>query len=98
MFPALQFLLLAKNELWSLSATPQNLEGRPAALEAIWTQPSNPIAFPALSTLTLYPGNENICNLPRVNIALFQADGFEEVNKGGQGRAQKAGHGSCNVV
>lgn len=54
MFPNLQFLLLANNQLYS--SAPQ-----PALLPRSWTQPTYPIAFPQLSQLVLFPGNDNLC-------------------------------------
>ena len=88
MFPNLQFLMLANNELWSYGAP---TKGRPAALSKKWTQSTYPVAFPALSALYLYPGNDNVCNLPQTTG--FQMDGFAPVNTGEQagGRRRAAG-------
>lgn len=83
LFPALQFLLLADNSLYSLPSDPADpgKGGRTWRLPAAWTQPTYPIAFPALSALYLYPGNELICALPLVEGG--QVAGYEEVNPGG---------------
>ncbi len=82
MFPSLRSLLISQNSLWSLSTDGNNTAGRPAGLPASWTQPTNPIAFKALDFLVLYPGNQNICFLPKADTNTFQAQGFSEVNKG----------------
>ncbi|GAB4818677.1 hypothetical protein N2152v2_005723 [Parachlorella kessleri] len=81
MFPSLRSLLISQNSLWSLSTDGNNTAGRPAGLPASWTQPTNPIAFKALDFLVLYPGNQNICFLPKADTNTFQAQGFSEVNK-----------------
>ena len=82
MFPSLRSLLISRNSLWSLSTDNTNTAGRPAALAASWTQATNPIAFKAMDFLVVYPGNENICFLPKSDTNTFQAQGFSEVNKG----------------
>lgn len=49
----------------------------PTALPAAWTSPYAR-AFPALSSLVLYPGNDHICSL-------IDVDGsFKDVNLGAQ--------------
>lgn len=80
MMPSLQFLMLNGNQRWSYS-DPSTGQGMPAALTPGWTQSTYSIAFPALATLTLWPGNDDIC-------FLTTADGYAEVNPGANlGRA-----------
>lgn len=73
LFPNLQFLLLANNELYADKDVP-------APLPKAWTQPTYPIAFPALSVLVLYPGNDNICFLPDFDATSFASSGYDDVN------------------
>lgn len=73
MFPALQSLLLHKNDLWLE-------DDKDTALPAEWTAAYTPVGFPSLKDLTLYPGNQRICYLPAV--ADFSQDGFADINTG----------------
>lgn len=84
MFPNLQFLALNDNHLFATPADPadESKGGRPARLPTRWTQSTYPIAFPALSGLTLWPGNEYICFLPHLTATFV--DGFADVNPGGR--------------
>ncbi|GAB4815698.1 hypothetical protein N2152v2_002744 [Parachlorella kessleri] len=62
MFPKLQYFLIHDNSLFATSAAATDT--LPALLPTTWTSRTAPRKFPALQSLVLYPGNENICFLP----------------------------------
>lgn len=75
MFPRLQYLKLQFNNLHYLSELTYSI---PTALPGNWTTGPER-GFPALSILTLYPGNDYLCSIP-------DDDGsFQDVNLGEQG-------------
>lgn len=72
-FRRLQYLYLDFNDLHTLDgAVPV-----PSALPDAWTS-DRQRGFPALSVLTLFPGNDFLCSLPDPE------NGFQDVNLGEQ--------------
>lgn len=72
MFPRLQYLSLQFNNLGFyetfLTIGSGNFKTAgfiPSALPQNWTEPTKRV-FPALSVLTLYPGNDYLCSIPKV--------------------------------
>ena len=86
----------------SLFASPTALLGSlPALLPTTWTSRTAPRSFPALQSLVVHPGNENICFLPNgtdrtlSDGTTFYGSGesYQDINGGeASGRPQ---HGQC---
>lgn len=71
-FRRVEYVLLSFNDLSAVDTS-----GNPVAsvLPAAWTS-EQMRGFPALSMLTLYPGNDYLCSVPTVE------GGFEDINIG----------------